>query len=233
LTAIFTKWTQEHHDMIPYTRTWVKHATLHGMPVVRALPLVYPDDPAVADMSNEYMFGDALLVAPVITLGATSRSVYLPAGGWIDYNDKVTHFTGPATMTAAAALDVIPRYVRAGAIIPRGDIQKSNNNWTPNWAPSLHIEYFPAQGVTGAFDYFNGTSFVPIRGGRTATTVTLKFPSLGTDGKVEIYDVPSPASVNRNGQLLANGTDYQYDAALHRLTVPYSGNTALIVTLAP
>jgi phage baseplate assembly protein gpV len=46
-------------------------------------------------------------------------------------------------------------------------------------------------------------------------------------------DVPSPASVNRNGQLLASGTDYQYDAALQRLTVPYSGNTALIVTLAP
>ena len=69
----------------------------YGMPVVRALPLVYPDDPTVADMFNQYMYGDALLVAPILTAGATSRSVYLPAGNWIDYNDKVTHFTGPTT----------------------------------------------------------------------------------------------------------------------------------------
>jgi alpha-glucosidase (family GH31 glycosyl hydrolase) len=79
LTTIFTKWTQEHHDMIPYTRSLLRHATQYGMPVVRAMPLVYPDDPVVADMSNQYMYGDALLVAPVITQSATNRSVYLPA----------------------------------------------------------------------------------------------------------------------------------------------------------
>jgi hypothetical protein len=38
LTTIFTKWTQEHQDMIPYTRSWMKHASQYGMPVVRALP---------------------------------------------------------------------------------------------------------------------------------------------------------------------------------------------------
>jgi alpha-D-xyloside xylohydrolase len=119
----------------------MKHASQYGMPVVRALPLVYPDDPTVADMFNQYMFGEALLVAPILTAGATSRSVYLRGGNWIDYNDKVTHFTGPATITAAAPLDVIPRYVKAGVLIPRGDIIQSNNNWTPNWAPNLHIEY--------------------------------------------------------------------------------------------
>jgi len=232
LTTIFTKWTQEHHDMIPYTRSWLKHATQYGMPVVRALPLMYPDDPTVADMSNEYMFGDALLVAPIITLGATSRSVYLPAGNWLDYNDKATRFTGPATITAAAPLDVIPRYVRGGSIIPRGDIIKSNNNWTPNWAPNLHIEYFPEQGVTSGFDYFNGTGIVPMRGARTATTVTLKFNNPGTNGTVEVYNIPGFTSVMRNGQALASGTDFQYDAAKQKLTIPYTGATALVVTLA-
>lgn len=218
--------------MIPYTRSWLKHATQYGMPVVRALPLMYPDDPTVADMSNEYMFGDALLVAPIITLGATSRSVYLPAGNWLDYNDKATRFTGPATITAAAPLDVIPRYVRGGSIIPRGDIIKSNNNWTPNWAPNLHIEYFPEQGVTSGFDYFNGTGIVPMRGARTATTVTLKFNNPGTNGTVEVYNIPGFTSVMRNGQALASGTDFQYDAAKQKLTIPYTGATALVVTLA-
>ncbi|MET0683513.1 MAG: TIM-barrel domain-containing protein [Casimicrobiaceae bacterium] len=233
LTSTFTKWTQEHHDLIPYTRSLVYHATQYGMPVMRMLPLVYPDDPTVADMFNEYLYGDALLVAPIFTANATSRSVYLPAGNWIDYNDKVTHFTGPSTITAAAPLDVIPRYVKAGSIIPRGDIIKSNNNWTPNWAPKLHIEYFPEQGITGIFDYYTGTGIVPMRGARTATMVTLKFNNPGIDGTVEVYNIPGFTSVLRNGQALTNGTEFQYDAATQKLTIPYTGATALIVTLAP
>ena len=91
------------------------------------------------------MFGDALLVAPVLTAGATSRSGHLPRGVWIDYNDKKTRHAGPATI-ASAPLDVIPRYVRAGSIVPRGDILQSNNNWTPNWAPALRIEFYPDAG---------------------------------------------------------------------------------------
>jgi alpha-glucosidase (family GH31 glycosyl hydrolase) len=234
LTTIFTKWTQEHHDMIPYTRSLLRHATQYGMPVVRAMPLVYPDDPVVADMSNQYMYGDALLVAPVITQSATSRSVYLPAGNWYNYNDKLTRIAGGQTITAAAPLDVIPRYVKAGAIIPRGDIIKSNNNWTPNWAPSLHIEFFPEAGITSSFNYWNGSAFRPIIGTRNGSVVTLKFSNLGTDGKVEMYGIAAaPATVTRNGQTLSNGADFQYDAASQKLTVPYSGAMALIVTLAP
>ena len=45
---------------------------------MRIMPFSFPDDPAVADMFDEYMLGDALLVAPVLTAGATSRAVYLP-----------------------------------------------------------------------------------------------------------------------------------------------------------
>jgi alpha-glucosidase (family GH31 glycosyl hydrolase) len=185
-------------------------------------------------MSNQYMYGDALLVAPVITQSATSRSVYLPAGNWYNYNDKLTRIAGGQTITAAAPLDVIPRYVKAGAIIPRGDIIKSNNNWTPNWAPSLHIEFFPEAGITSSFNYWNGAAFRPIIGTRNGSVVTLKFSNLGTDGKVEMYGIAAaPATVTRNGQTLSNGADFQYDAASQKLTVPYSGAMALIVTLAP
>ena len=216
LTSIFTKWTQEHHDMIPYTRSWLKHASQYGMPVIRALPLVYPDDPAVADLANQYMFGDALLVAPI-----------LPAGNWTDYNDKLTRYTGPATVTAAAPLDVVPRFVKAGSIIPRGDIIKSNNNWTPNWAPNMHIEFFPAQGMNSTFSYYTGTSVVPMIGGMFGNFVKLYFGNLGVDGKLEVYNIPGFTSVVRNGQTLTAGTDFQYDAAAQRLVLGGDGRLAV------
>jgi alpha-glucosidase (family GH31 glycosyl hydrolase) len=232
LIDIARKYTQDHHDMIPYTRSMLYHATQYGLPVMRMMPFAFPDDTTVFDMWDEYMYGDALLVAPVTTAGATTRSVYLPAGTWIDYNDKSTTRTGPLTFTASAPLDVIPRYIKAGSIIPRGDIFKSNNNWTPNWTPNLHIEYFPAQGVTSMFDYYTGAGIVPMRGTRSGNTVTLKFNNLGVDGKLEVYNIPGFTSVVRNGQVLTNGTDFQYDAAAQRLVIPYTGATALIVTLS-
>lgn len=234
LIDVARKWSQEHHDMIPYVRSIVYMATQTGWPVHQMMPIAFPNDtsPGFHDMWNQYMFGDALLIAPVTTAGATSRSVYLPAGSWYDYNDKLTRIDGPTTLNAAAPLDAMPRYVKAGAIVPRGDIYKANNNWTPNWAPYLRIEYFPAQGVVSAFDYYNGTTLIPIRGTRNGNIVTLKFNNPGTDGKVEMYAIGGVSSVMRNGQALIAGTDYQYDAATRRLTIPYTGATALVVTVS-
>jgi alpha-glucosidase (family GH31 glycosyl hydrolase) len=234
LIDVARKFTQEHHDLIPYTRSYLYQATKTGWPVMRMMPFAFPDDsnPALFDMWDQYLFGDALLVAPVTVAGATSRPVYLPAGEWLDYNDKRTHFHGPATVNAAAPLDVIPRYVKAGAIVPRGDILKANNNWTANWSPNLHIEFFPADGIASAFDYYTGRAIVPIAGGLANNTVDLRFDELGTPGKVEIYNVDRYSTVKRNGQVLA-AADFQYDAAAQRLTVFYAGTTDVQINVAP
>jgi hypothetical protein len=66
------------------------------------LPLEYPDDPAVADMWNQYVYGPSLLVAPVSREGVCERAVYLPEGDWLDYNDKETVFRGGQTVTASS-----------------------------------------------------------------------------------------------------------------------------------
>ena len=62
--------------------------------------------------------------------------------------------------------------MRAGAIVPRGDILQSNNNWTPNWTPALRIEFYPAVGVASRFEYYAGTALVPMTGSMSATTVS-------------------------------------------------------------
>ena len=125
LIDITKKYTVAHHDLIPYTRSYMYEATKTGMPIMRSLIFAYPADQKLSDTWDEYLYGADLLVAPVATEGATSRSVYLPAGQWLDYNDKTALHKGPATITANAPLGTIPVFVREGAIIPRGDILKA------------------------------------------------------------------------------------------------------------
>jgi alpha-glucosidase (family GH31 glycosyl hydrolase) len=94
---------------------------------MRALPLDFPADPKVADITDEYMFGPAFLVAPVTDQGATSRQVYLPAGtDWYNFWTG-ERLTGGQTILAAAPIDTIPLFVRAGSIIPLGSAVESTH----------------------------------------------------------------------------------------------------------
>ncbi len=94
---------------------------------MRGLFLDFPDDPHVADIGDEYMFGPALLVAPVTDQGATSRSVYLPAGtDWYNFwTNELVH--GGQRLIVQAPIDTIPVFVRAGSILPLGAPVQSTN----------------------------------------------------------------------------------------------------------
>jgi len=151
---------------------------------MRPLIFAYPDDATLHDTWTSIVRGE-ILAAPVVTAGATSREVYLPAGRWLDYNDKTTLYQGGAKITAQAPLATIPLYVREGAIIPRGDIWKGNNWWQANWGPRLRIEVFPSSSVAGRFDYYTGSVLLPITATATAAGINVSFPNLGTAGTLE------------------------------------------------
>lgn len=218
-----------HQDLIPYTRSYVYQATQSGMPVMQALAFAYPDDTALSDMWDEYLFGSELLVAPVTSAGATERSVYLPEGRWLDYNDKYTVFSGKSTITAKAPLQEIPLFVREGAFVPRGDVVKLNNNWVKDWKPELHVEYFPARQGKSEFLYFTlSGKQVSIRGEATKGGVSVEFEDLGTPGTLDIY-CDQVSAVSRNGTRLKAGRGYQYDSQTKKLTVPFDGALDLSV----
>jgi len=103
--------------MLPYVRIAVREARARGTPVMRHLFLLYPRDPTVLTITDEYMYGDDLLVAPVVTRGATSRSVYLPDPQYFDFWTGA-RVLGARTVTADASLDFVPVYARVGAIVP-------------------------------------------------------------------------------------------------------------------
>jgi alpha-D-xyloside xylohydrolase len=98
-----------------------------GAPFMRGLFMDFGNDPKVANIGDEYMFGSALLVAPVTEQGRVSREVYLPAGvDWYNFwtNERVR---GGQTVTVDAPIDIIPLFVRAGSILPLGEPVESTN----------------------------------------------------------------------------------------------------------
>jgi alpha-glucosidase (family GH31 glycosyl hydrolase) len=226
LIDITRKYAAAHHDLIPYTRSYMYQATKTGMPIMRSLIFAYPSDQKLANTWDEYLYGSDLLVAPVSTEGATSRSIYLPAGQWLDYNDKTELHKGATTITANAPVGVIPVFVREGAIIPRGDILRANNNWDANWAPELRIEVFASSKTPSTFDYFNGEATRTISVSPKAKGIEISFPDLAVNGDLEIY-CQNATRVVRNGVALHPGSDYKYDASSHKLTVPFQGATTL------
>jgi alpha-D-xyloside xylohydrolase len=228
LVGITKTYVAAHHDLIPYTRSYLHHATQTGMPVMRPLIFAYPGDANFSDTWDEYLYGDNILVAPVTTAGAVSRSVILPEGRWINYNDKHAVYEGPKTVTAAAPLGTIPLFVHEGAIIPRGDVVKLNNNWQENWSPSLRIEIFPSGKTSSDFSYFTGDGVQTITAAPTAGGLTVEFGDLGVPGVVELY-CRQAKEVTRNGNKLREGVDYKYDAEAQKLSIPFkSGATKLV-----
>jgi len=150
---------------MPYIYSLGYQTWLTGAPFMRALPLDFPNDPNVADLRDEYMFGPAFLVAPVTEQGATSRKVYLPAGSdWYNYwtNEKVK---GGQTITVSAPIDTIPLFVRAGSIIPIGSVVES----THQKQAIAQVRVYP--GADARFTLFSddGTTYAYEKGAGSVT----------------------------------------------------------------
>ena len=116
--TVYTALANLHQKLVPYLTSLLAAAEAHGTPTIRSLPLAYPTDTGAATAADdEYMLGPALLVAPVVTEGATSRQVHLPPGKWFGWWDG-SMTSGPASITASAPIGQPPLYVAAGSLLP-------------------------------------------------------------------------------------------------------------------
>jgi alpha-glucosidase/alpha-D-xyloside xylohydrolase len=167
---ICRKYLELRYRLMPYTYSAVRETSQTGMPVMRALWLHYPDDPAAVGRGDEYLWGRDILVAPVTDKGATSRNLYLPRGGWFDlWTEKP--LDGGREVAHPVDLETMPLFVRAGAIVPMGPVMQ----WTGEIAnPPLTINVYP--GADGAFDLYedDGRSFDYTRGAWTGLSMRWK-----------------------------------------------------------
>jgi alpha-D-xyloside xylohydrolase len=114
--SIVRRYIDLRYQLFPYLYSCAHEAHRTGLPVLRAMPLAFPGDPNTYDRDLQFMFGPWLLVAPIVNR-AGERSVYLPEGTWFDYwNGRVIQ--GSRSVHIQAPLEMLPLYVRAGAVIP-------------------------------------------------------------------------------------------------------------------
>jgi alpha-D-xyloside xylohydrolase len=107
------------YRLMPYLYSLAGAVCLDDYTIMRGLPMDFPDDENVRDLSDQWLFGPALMPCPVSEYKARTRSVYFPAGGWYDfYSGK--YVAGGQRLEVAAPRARIPLYVRAGSIIPFG-----------------------------------------------------------------------------------------------------------------
>ncbi len=106
-------------NLLPYIYNEAVSSAKSAEPLMRALMIDFPDDPASFSVDDEYMFGRDLLVAPMLHEHARERSVHLPPGRWLDLWTLEEIGVGPCTMPSYPSdIERIPVFIRAGAILP-------------------------------------------------------------------------------------------------------------------
>jgi alpha-D-xyloside xylohydrolase len=142
--SIFRNYARLRYRLLPYLYSAALQAP-KGIPLVRPLLYDHPADPTAHHIDDEYFLGPDLLVAPMFKADG-SRDVYLPRGTWFDYwSDR--QFDGASWIQYDAALETLPLFVRAGAIIAMGpELEFANERpWDP-----LSFEAYPhGPGSTG------------------------------------------------------------------------------------
>ncbi len=116
------KFDQLRYALFPYIYSLEGDVVHNAGTMMRPLVMDFPKDVTARELTDEYMFGPAFLVAPITKYQARSRSVYLPAGtAWYDFWTGKSQ-NGGQSVDAPAPYDAIPIFVRAGSIIPSGPV---------------------------------------------------------------------------------------------------------------
>jgi alpha-glucosidase (family GH31 glycosyl hydrolase) len=194
-----------HASLLPYLYSLAAEATLTGLPIMRYLPLEAPDDPRAWQEEQTYFLGPQFLVAPVLEPGATTRTVYLPTGEWVDYW-RGTVYAGGREVTVPAPLDGSgpPVFARAGAIIPlapeHDSLVAASTSSVTTWSGDLIVRVMPgspAGGQPASFMLYDGTrlqwtgSALIVDANPTPRSIELRAP----DGSVVVRQVDGPHAV--------------------------------------
>lgn len=178
----FRRWARFHIRLWPYLRLAAKDAHERGWPIMRHLALAHPDDAKVWGIKDQWLFGPSLLVAPVLTEGATARDVYLPAGTWLPLE------SGEALQAGSVRVDVplteAGVFARPGTIVPM----------LPDTVDTL----VPAEPPVVDLDDVRDQRTLLVFGGANGRLVDLD----GTEYVLESSGSAAPSAVRLGGELL-------------------------------
>ena len=157
------------YRLLPYIYSLSWDVTTNRGSMMRALAFDFRTDPRAVQIVDEYLFGRAFLVAPILAAGVTERSVYLPGhGSWFDFWTG-KRLDGGRNLTAQADASTIPVFVRAGSIVPLGPVKPYAD--APSDDP-VEIRVYP--GGNGQFTLYDdaGNGFGYLHGESSLTRFT-------------------------------------------------------------
>lgn len=248
---IIKKFIRMRYEWLPYNYTLAYENAAYGMPLMRPLNFHGENEERekYANISDEYLWGENVLVAPVMTSGAKSRKVVFPSGDWIDWNNPAKTYKGGATATVAAPLNTLPLFVKAGSFIPQYPHKIEN---TSEYDPTLlTVKYFPRKEWSNyrLFDdnRLSTTSLedgqyqlTTFSGSKQGNEIYVNIESEGSYKDMpevrmitlEIIGVANPKGVELDGQKLERMVSakairqygYSYDAAKRTLKVVFAYN---------
>jgi alpha-glucosidase len=138
------------YDLMPYIYSNARVTSETGIGIVRPLFWEFPDEERCDEQTNAWMFGDALLVSPIVELGRATHTFYLPRGNWFDYSTgkSVTGGADIALATDATTWQDIPMYVREGSILATQPAAEGNEL---SLKTSLLMDVFPSNSRLAGF----------------------------------------------------------------------------------
>jgi hypothetical protein len=198
------------------------------------LPYLFPDDASTYAIGDEYLYGDALLVAP-ITSASMTRSVYLPAGTWYYFfNHAETHASGTFT-TPSIPLYQIPVYIRANSVYVTGQIYAGNSKrWVTNYDASRYVVINAFPGTAGQTDTFTYVDYLDNDAKKIITleaagggVVHIKSPAMTVYGTFKVQMAVPSTNIKLNNFTLTAPYGYSYSDSGHTLMVPFAPNEAV------
>ncbi len=196
-SSILRSTFQLRYALQPYIYTEARRTYDTGVAFLRPLYYDWPEANEAYTSRNEYLFGDQVLVAPVVTpsakaTGLAAESVWLPEGEWIEWPTG-RHFTGPVTLDRSFSINQTPVYLKAGAIVP---MQPPMQYTGEKPVDPLIVNVWPLQpGAASSYSVYedSGKSVDYQRGVFTRTPI--KATQSGDTLKVEI----GPAQIGPGG----------------------------------
>lgn len=116
--ALYKKYADLRMNLLPYIYAQAIVSSREGVPMMRAMFVAYPHDPACRTLDGQYLFGDSLLVAPVVEEGQFTKNVYFPEGRWMPLFGESVAQEGNRYATVRADLGDIPVYIRENGVVP-------------------------------------------------------------------------------------------------------------------
>lgn len=228
---------RERYKWLPYNYTLAYENALNGTPLVR--PIEYYSGSSASDtITDEYLWGRDVLVAPVLTQGTIARDIRFPEGNdrWIDYNNPLHSYAGGSTLRDyPAPLHVLPLFVRAGAFIPSAPYPMENTG--DYRTDTYRVDYYPLDGTDSEYTLYEDDLKSPSaiknneylalnfegRDVNGVITVTLSssgsYPGMAETKNIELVVhglTAAPAEVRDNGVKAT----FNYDAENASLTLP-------------